>query len=203
MTRLHSATSFPALRRTNAGIAPLCDGYSLLEVLIALIVLSVGLSGLASLILIGLKTNDSAMLRTQANTLAYDIVDRMRANRGRAGLGATAIGGGYNNVSLCNSSQRHPSDGRSCDDSGAFTGTSMATTDLSRWWTALDDAALWNWYARIERLAGNRFVVAVQWDDSRAKPDEEVKSTDTKAACYDAQASIPAQMEQVCMTTQL
>ena len=56
------------------------DGFTLLEVLVALIVLSVGLLSLAGMQVIGLRTNHSAYMRTQATIQSYDIVDRMRAN---------------------------------------------------------------------------------------------------------------------------
>jgi len=55
-------------------------GFSLLEVLIALVILSVGLLGIAALISTALKSNGSAYMRTQATALAYNIIDRMRAN---------------------------------------------------------------------------------------------------------------------------
>jgi type IV pilus assembly protein PilV len=52
----------------------------MIEVLIALVVLSVGLLGVAGLQIVGLKGNLSAAFRTQASYLADDIIDRMRAN---------------------------------------------------------------------------------------------------------------------------
>lgn len=55
-------------------------GFSLLEILVAIIVLSIGLLGLAGLQVSGMKANQGAYLRTQANALAYDIIERMRAN---------------------------------------------------------------------------------------------------------------------------
>lgn len=57
------------------------NGFTLLEVLIAMVILSVGLLGLASLQARSLSTNQSAYLRSQANVLAYSIIDRIRANR--------------------------------------------------------------------------------------------------------------------------
>lgn len=66
------------------------NGFSLLEVLIAIVVLSFGLLGLAGLQLVGLANNQSAGTRYTATALAYDITDRMRANM--AGVSA----GGYN-----------------------------------------------------------------------------------------------------------
>ena len=59
-------------------------GFTLLEVLIALLVLSIGLLGLAALQTIGMKFNHQSYQRTQAVFQAYDILDRIRANpRGR------------------------------------------------------------------------------------------------------------------------
>lgn len=68
------------------------NGVSLLEILIALVIFSFGLLGLAGLALSGLSSNQSASIRFTATTLASDISDRMRANL----LGVTA--GNYNNI---------------------------------------------------------------------------------------------------------
>ena len=57
------------------------SGFTLVEVLVALLVLSVGLLGFAGLQATSLRFNTSAYMRTQATNLAYDIADRMRANR--------------------------------------------------------------------------------------------------------------------------
>ena len=59
------------------------DGFTLLEVLIALLVLSIGLLGLAALQTVGLRSNQMANLRTLATQRAYDISDQMRATRSR------------------------------------------------------------------------------------------------------------------------
>lgn len=58
-----------------------CSGLTLVEILVALVVLSIGLLGLAGLQTLSLKFNTSAFHRTQATALAYDFADRMRANR--------------------------------------------------------------------------------------------------------------------------
>lgn len=56
-------------------------GLNLLEVLIATVVLSAGLLGLAGLQIAGLKTTHNSYQMQQATWLAYDLVERMRANR--------------------------------------------------------------------------------------------------------------------------
>jgi type IV pilus assembly protein PilV len=55
-------------------------GFTMIEVLVALVVLSIGLLGVAALQMVGLRGNLSASFRTQASYLADDIIDRMRAN---------------------------------------------------------------------------------------------------------------------------
>ncbi len=55
-------------------------GFTLIEVLIAMLVLGVGLLGLAGLQASSLRNNQSAYNRSQATELAYDLADRMRAN---------------------------------------------------------------------------------------------------------------------------
>jgi type IV pilus assembly protein PilV len=55
-------------------------GFTLIEVLIAMLVLAVGLLGLAGLQAASLGKNQSAYNRSQATQLAYDLADRMRAN---------------------------------------------------------------------------------------------------------------------------
>lgn len=56
-------------------------GFTLIEVLVTMLILSIGLMGIAGLQAVSLKMNQSAHLSSQATFLAYDIIDRMRANR--------------------------------------------------------------------------------------------------------------------------
>lgn len=55
-------------------------GFTLIEVLVSVVVFSIGLIGLASLQTISLKHNNDSYMRSQAILLAQDIADRMRAN---------------------------------------------------------------------------------------------------------------------------
>ena len=56
-------------------------GFSLVESLVALVVLSIGMLGIAALYVESLRSGRTALVRTQAVTLAGDIADRIRANR--------------------------------------------------------------------------------------------------------------------------
>ena len=49
--------------------------------MVSLVVLGVGLLGIAKLVLFSAHSNDSAYLRSQATELAYAILDNMRGNR--------------------------------------------------------------------------------------------------------------------------
>jgi type IV pilus assembly protein PilV len=55
-------------------------GVALLEVMISVFILAIGLLGLAQLQATALKHNESAYLRSQASTLASDVLDSMRSN---------------------------------------------------------------------------------------------------------------------------
>lgn len=56
-------------------------GVTLIEILITLLVLAVGLLGLAALQGVSLKTGQVSLYRTQATNLAYEVIDHARANR--------------------------------------------------------------------------------------------------------------------------
>ena len=98
-------------------------GFTMIEVLVAVFVLAVGLLGLASLQTRSLQFNYSAYQRTQANVLAYDIIDRMRANRDIVYSSGYAhdIGDG-------------PISGTNCLGAAASCGAGdMANFDLTQW----------------------------------------------------------------------
>lgn len=57
-------------------------GMTLIEVLIAMLILAIGLLGAAGIQLNALKYTDSALKSTQASFIAYDLLDRIRANAG-------------------------------------------------------------------------------------------------------------------------
>lgn len=86
-------------------------GFTLIEVMVAMLILSIGLLGMAGLQAVSLKMNQSAQHSSQATFLAYDIIDRMRANR------QAALDGDYD-MAL------------GCDGPG---GASVAANDVANW----------------------------------------------------------------------
>lgn len=73
------------------------NGFSLIEVLIALVIMSVGMLGIAGLYMHSMQAGRSSIFRHQAVTLAGDIADRIRANP-RAGVAYMAAGVDFNCV---------------------------------------------------------------------------------------------------------
>ncbi len=101
------------------------SGFTLLEVLITVIILSVGLLGLAGLQVISLRDNHSAYLRSQALIQSYDIVDRMRANDSQ-----------ISNYSLTDGSYAFSAIGakhQNCDQVAGCTKADKAAHDLFQW----------------------------------------------------------------------
>lgn len=76
-TRLMSRKAGPCSPQT-------ARGFTLVEILVTLIIVSVGLLGVAGLHALSLRNNYDALIRSHASALAGDIADRMRANRDAA-----------------------------------------------------------------------------------------------------------------------
>lgn len=99
-----------------------CRGFSLIEVLIALVIMSVGMLGIAGLYVEGMNAGRTSIFRHHAVTLAGDVADRIRAN---PTAGAAYAGDrGNNNCVLGNVD---------CDPE------QMAANDIDLWKTQADD----------------------------------------------------------------
>lgn len=98
-------------------------GFTLVEVLVALLVLGIGLLGVAGLQSATLGMNHASYLRSQATVLAEDITDRMRSNPRGTG----------NNAYDQGTASSHPG----CSDTTGCTTTEMAENDLFEWQNAL------------------------------------------------------------------
>jgi type IV pilus assembly protein PilV len=125
------------------------QGFTLLEVLVALVVLSIGLLGLAGLQATSLRNNTSAYQRSIATMQAYDIADRMRANLPAVKSGAYVINGIPAGAVTCN----------------PCTSTQIATIDAQEWNGA--NAALLAGGAGTVAQGGNIFTVTISWSDDR------------------------------------
>ena len=156
---MHTLTRKPYImvRKSNQISGKQC-GFTLLEVLIALLILSIGLLGLASLQTNGLRSNQMASMRTTATQLAYDIADRMRANP--VGVDAQKY------VIAVNDTDPDIVD---CEDESITCSTSqMATYDLAQWRGAI--RSLPGGTSAIARTVTGSVVthtITVYWDEYR------------------------------------
>ena len=80
--------------RRAGGVRSRMAGISMVESLVALVIISVGMLGIAGLYLASLKAGRTANLRVQAVNLVSDMADRIRANkRGEAAYESASYGG--------------------------------------------------------------------------------------------------------------
>lgn len=127
-------------------------GFTLIEVLVALVVITVGLLGVAVLYVEGLRMNRTSLYRTTAVALAADMAERIRSNQDAVYAGAGPGADGNCIINDC-------------------TPDELAGEDLWRWRRSLD-AYLPNGYeARIVRTPagpGNRmdrFDITLSWPE--------------------------------------
>lgn len=120
-------------------------GELLIEVLIAVLLLSVGLLGIAAMQAGALRNSQSALQRGQAATQIHAILDAMRANRTAALSGSYALG-------------------RTCD---APSGSGLAVSDLGNWIHGLHDT-LGDTACGTVSCGSATCEITVDWDDSRA-----------------------------------
>ena len=92
----------------------------MVEVLVALVVLAIGLLGIAALYLNSLQSGRTAIYRTQAVNLAADLADRIRANRTAQAAYGTLFADAEVAVAAC-------------DTTGGCIDTDLAASDLARW----------------------------------------------------------------------
>ena len=157
-TRPHRS---PAGTRRWPGVAA-GRGFTLVEVLVALVVLAVGMLGVAVLLVEGLQGSRSAVEHTQAVNLAADIAERMRSNRAAAAAYDTAEG------------TPEPRVDAACEDAaGPCDPRAMAGHDLRRW---LDDVAATlpdgQGAVEVERRTADssRGIVTIRWVRTGAAP---------------------------------
>jgi type IV pilus assembly protein PilV len=126
------------------------SGFTLLEVLVAMLVLAIGLLGLAGLMASSMRNNLSASHRTQATWMAYDIVDRMRSNR------AGALSGGYATAM-----------GTAATCSTAFPTGTVPAQDIAAWKNQLACALPAGNGSIAVDTATREATILIQWNDSR------------------------------------
>lgn len=117
----------PVPRRFRAG------GFTLLEVLVAVLVVSFGMLGVAGLQLLTLKNNVGSKNRSVAIQLSADLSERMRGNILVSGQGAPAVGTGYNRPATSGSDALYNTPEASCSTAAGCTADALAATDVAQW----------------------------------------------------------------------
>jgi type IV pilus assembly protein PilV len=127
-------------------------GVGLIEVLVAVLVLSIGFLGIAALQAVSLSTNNSSMARTMATIDSYSILDAMRADA------ATAKIGTYNGSPTVTAN--------ACPAAAAG---SLSSAQLSQWCTRLgaDLGAAATTTGAINCGATGACTITITFDDSR------------------------------------
>ena len=133
-------------------------GFTLVEVLIALVVLAIGMLGIAALLLNGLQSSRIALLRTQAVMLASDIGDRIRANRTGGAAYTLASGTALSTPS------------KLCTTAGQCNSSEIAAVDLYAWQqtvlAALPGATTAVTVAPVGALSSNTYTITISWTQS-------------------------------------
>jgi len=124
------------------------QGVSLIESMIALLVISIGLLGIAGLQISALSLNYSAYWQSQAVLMAHDMADRMRANQ--------AVINDYVGIDT-NNNYNQDCTAQACNTSD------MRLADATEWARSL--SVLPAGRGIIRSPAANQIDIAVMWDD--------------------------------------
>jgi type IV pilus assembly protein PilV len=150
------SSAMPHMRRCT-------QGFTLVESLVALVVMSVGMLGIAGLYVTGIKSGRSALLRTQAVNLASDIADRIRSNRGGLVNYAMLTYGGAPVAQGC----INPAAAAPC------TSAQLAQDDLARWKASVEAALPGRPLATVDVVftdvaapAADRYAISVSWHEA-------------------------------------
>lgn len=135
-------------------------GATLIEVLIAVLVLAIGLLGVAALQASALRSNQSAYERSQAIIHSYSMLDAMRANANVARQGGYDTGG-----FMC----------------AAPGGAGRVASEQAAWITGMQGNVAQQRFnmggSACGRIVcgGNTCTVTIRWDDSRASEGDDAQ----------------------------
>lgn len=135
-----------AMNRQTRNLSARRAGFSLIEVLVAILVLAIGMLGIAAMQAIAMRNSQSSFQRSQGVLQTYSIIDSMRANR-----------------SAANASRYDLSDWACTppDDVGT-----QASRDLHDWVESMQAVLGANACGRVT-CSSTLCTIDVRWDDSR------------------------------------
>ncbi len=154
MIRYQFTNNTSSIQSVNQGKLASRSGFTLVELLVTIVIIAIGLLGLAALQITGLKESQASSSRLLANQLVYDMADRIAANR----LGA-AIAANYTIA--------HGTAAATAPDcvNNACTAAQIASYDLAKWKTST--ASLLSGDGEISFSAPN-YTIIVRWDESNS-----------------------------------
>jgi type IV pilus assembly protein PilV len=129
-------------------------GFTLLEVMVALLIFSIGLLGLAGLQGSSLQNNKTADLRSIAIIAAHDMAERIRANNRDSG-------NDYDNIGV-----NIVAPGTNCFTALCDTSAKVAAWDTYEWQTSLA-SLLPSGKGTVSIDANGALVITVMWDEAR------------------------------------
>jgi type IV pilus assembly protein PilV len=134
------------------------SGFSMIEVLVTMLIISLALLGSAGLQAYALKTNLGGQFRNQAAFFVADIVERMEANKAQAVAGGYALAAGT----------AIPAPSTACD-TAACSPANLAQYDLGNWQAALASGVPSGTGVITQTIAGNpsTYTIAVNWVDRK------------------------------------
>jgi len=136
--------------------APAQAGFSMIEVLVTLAIISLALLGTAGLQAYSMKLNQGGQFRTQAVFLAADLAERMETNK------AGAVAGSY----VLATSNAAGALSTACTDA-ACGAVALATYDLSQWQNAVAASLPQATWAVAQTTIGNpsTYTITISWVD--------------------------------------
>tara|TARA_R110002167_G_scaffold138768_9_gene326107 strand:- start:6957 stop:7469 length:513 start_codon:yes stop_codon:yes gene_type:complete len=143
------------------------QGFTLIEILVAVLILSLGILGLIGMESVALKSNQGAYYRSQATILSYDLADKMRANAEGAGV----AGGSTTNEYLAAIPGKGVEHANACISyTGSITGSGCSPKEIA-------ESEIFEWFKKLDAvlpggvgsLAVNSGIqtVTISWDDDR------------------------------------
>jgi type IV pilus assembly protein PilV len=163
------------------------SGVSIVESLVALLVLSIGLLGIAGMFLDSVKNSRTALLRTQAINLVSDMADRIRANSDARDAYDTGSYGGAPAKRDC--APDAAGGGGNCSPA------ELAEDDLARWLEAIrgvpgtpgalpgtnyPDAAVVEYIPPAAPRDPEQYVITVRWLEPPGSVVSEDEATDER-----------------------
>jgi len=140
-------------------------GFTLIEVLIAIVIMAIGLLGIATMQIVGLKNNQASYYRGQATNLANEFADILRANQTqvRANKFGTPAADGVDYTTATTLTAATSA----CTTTAGCSTAQMADTVLINWQKKVQ-TSLRQGIATSERT-GNIYTVTIYWADDLTK----------------------------------